>query len=106
MVKLLEEQYWCPPVLPSTPDLEWTLLGWGGEEISLWRVKYPAPVGSRVSNSDAVHLHAFKPGTAGMLLGEELIAHLHTDINQVSCVGDSPFQSGLSYTAGRYLNSE
>lgn len=75
MVKLLKEQCWRPPVLPSIHGLEWTLLGSGGAKISPWRVKYLTPVGSRVSNSDAVHLHGFKPETAGMLLGGGLIAH-------------------------------
>lgn len=53
-----------------------------------------------------VHLHGFKPEMAGTVLGEEVIAHLRTDINQLSCVWDGPFQSELSYTTGRYLNSE
>lgn len=103
-MKLLEVQYWCPPVLTSISDLERTLPE--GEEISLWRVKYRTPVGSRESSSDTVHLHGFKPEMAGTVLGEEVIAHLRTDINQLSCVWDGPFQSELSYTTGRYLNSE
>lgn len=38
-----------------------------------------------------VPLHGFKPETVVMLLHEELISHVHTDINQLSYVWDGPF---------------